>query len=66
MDQNFWNAKLYTEDFNVSQKMQTYVDRRKFRFGILSNVDFLIQRDIENLTFYLTTKSRLDMGVQNV
>ena len=52
----FGIQKWYTDDFNVSQKMQTNVDRRKFRFGLKSNVDFLIQLDIENLIFYLTTK----------
>ena len=52
----FGMQKWYTDDFNVSQKMQTNVDRRKFRFGLKSNVDFLIQLDIENLIFFLTTK----------
>ena len=53
----FGLQKWYTDDFNVSQKMQTNVDRRKFRFGLKSNVDFLIQLDIENLIFHLTTKA---------
>ena len=52
----FGTPKWYSDDFNVSQKMQTNDDRRKFRFGLKSNVDFLIQLDIENLIYYLTTK----------
>ena len=65
----FGMRKWYTDDFNISQKMQTNVDRRKFRFGLKSN-DFLIQWDIENLIFYLTTKgernSESSMPKQNI
>ena len=51
----FGMQKWYSDDFNVSQKMRINDDRRKYRFGLKSNVNFLIQLDIENLIYCLTT-----------
>ena len=45
----FGPTNCYKETFNVYRGLQTNADRRKFRFGLKSNIDFLIQLDMENL-----------------
>ena len=39
----------YKESFDVFKGLRTNEERRKFRFGLKSNVDFLIQLDVQNL-----------------
>ena len=53
----FGQKSWYNENFNITKGLKTNADRRKFRFGIKSNVDFLIQLDIESLKTCLTDKS---------
>ena len=50
----FGNAKRYTDELKVVEKMESNEDRRKFRFGLKSVVDFLIQIDFETLLECLT------------
>ena len=45
----YGQKKWYTEDFNISRGLRTNKSRRQFRFGLKSNVEFLIQLDLENL-----------------
>ena len=45
----YGQKKWYTEDFNIIRGLRTTKSRRQFRFGLKSNVEFLIQLDLENL-----------------
>ena len=45
----YGHKRWYTEDFNISRGLRTTKSRRQFRFGLKSNVEFLIQLDLENL-----------------
>ena len=45
----YGQKKWYTEEFNISRGLKTTKNRRQFRFGLKSNVEFLIQLDLENL-----------------
>ena len=45
----FGHKKWYKENFNIKEGLRSNEDRRKFRFGLKSNVDFLIQLDLMNL-----------------
>ena len=45
----FGNEKWYCEDFDFEKLLLHPNDRRKIRFGLKSNVDFLIQLDLQNL-----------------
>ena len=45
----YGQKKWYTEDFNISRGLKSNKSRRQFRFGLKSNVEFLIQLDLENL-----------------
>ena len=45
----YGQKKWYSEDFNISRGLRSNKSRRQFRFGIKSNVEFLIQLDLENL-----------------
>ena len=53
---SFGEKGWYTENFNIGKKLRTNDDRRKFRFGLKSNVDFLLQLDLENLKSCLIEK----------
>ena len=53
----FGHKKWYKEDFNIKEGLRSNKDRRKFRFGLKSNVDFLIQLDILNLKAKLLENS---------
>ena len=46
---SFGQKRWYTEDFDISRGLKTNKNRRQFRFGLKSNVEFLIQLDLENL-----------------
>ena len=46
----------YKESFDVFKGLRTNAERRKFRFGLKSNVDFLIQLDVQNLKTCLQDK----------
>ena len=50
----FRNTKWYTDELKVVEKMDSNEDRRKFRFGLKSVVDFLIQIAFETLLECLT------------
>ena len=39
----FGQKSWYSESFDIAKGLKTNADRRKFRFGLKSNVDFLIQ-----------------------
>ena len=45
----FGKKKWYKENFDVREGLRSNEDRRKFRFGLKSNIDFLIQLDVLNL-----------------
>ena len=45
----FGLKKWYKETFDTVEGLRTNDERRKFRFGLKSNIDFLIQLDILNL-----------------
>ena len=45
----FGDTKWYSEGFDFGAKALTTTERRKFRFGMKSNVDFLVQLDMQNL-----------------
>ena len=49
----FGQKSWYRENFDIAKGLKTNADRRKFRFGLKSNVDFLIQLDIESLKICL-------------
>ena len=53
----FGHKQWYKEDFNLKEGLRSNEDRRKFRFGLKSNVDFLIQLDILNLKAKLLENS---------
>ena len=55
MEKKTW----YREDFDVGRTLRNNQDRRAFRFGLKSNVDFLIQLDLENLRACLLDKKTL-------
>ena len=38
----FGKKKWYKENFDIQEGLQSNEDRRKFRFGLKSNIDFLI------------------------
>ena len=46
---SFGQKRWYTEDFNICKGLKTNDSRRQFRFGLKSNIEFLIQLDLENL-----------------
>ena len=52
----FGQQHWYKETFKVCRSLHTNADRRKFRFGLKSNIDFLIQLDIQNLKSILANK----------
>ena len=45
----FGQKRGYTEDFDISRGLKTNKNRRQFRFGLKSNIEFLVQLDLENL-----------------
>ena len=45
----FGLKKWYKEPFDTVEGLRTNEERRKFRFGLKSNIDFLIQLDILHL-----------------
>ena len=53
----FGQKSWYSENFDIAKGLKTNADRRKFRFGLKSNVDFLIQLDIESLKICLNENS---------
>ena len=53
----FGQKSWYSESFDIAKGLKTNADRRKFRFGLKSNVDFLIQLDIESLKICLNENS---------
>ena len=53
----FGQKSWYTENFDIATGLKSNADRRKFRFGLKSNVDFLIQLDIEGLKQCLSDKT---------
>lgn len=62
---SFGERGWYTENFDVVKNLHSNMDRRKFRFGLKSNIDFLIQLDLENLKSCLIDKS-LDQNFHHV
>ena len=54
---SFGKKRWYRETFDVVSGLKSNADRRKFRFGLKSNVDFLIQLDLESLKTCLLDKS---------
>ena len=52
----FGQQNWYKETFKVCRGLHSNADRRKFRFGLKSNIDFLIQLDIQNLKSILADK----------
>ena len=53
----FGHKKWYKENFDIKEGLRSNEDRRKFRFGLKSNVDFLILLDIMNLKAKLRENS---------
>ena len=53
----FGNKKWYKENFDTTEGLKTNEDRRKFRFGLKTNIDFLIQLDLLNLRTQLRKTS---------
>ena len=53
---SYGKKRWYTETFDVVTGLKSNADRRKFRFGLKSNVDFLIQLDLESLKACLLDK----------
>ena len=53
----FGKNTWYSENFDVVKGLRTNAERRKFRFGLKSNVDFLIELDLANLKNCLVTKN---------
>ena len=52
----FGERSWYSGNVDVSSKIQSLEDRRRFRFGLKCNVDFLIQLDLENVIDLLNQK----------
>ena len=52
----FGQQNWYKESFNVLRGLRSNADRRKFRFGLKSNIEFLVQLDIQNLKTLLVEK----------
>ena len=50
----FGQKKWYKDDFDVVTGLRSNEARRKFRFGLKTNIEFLIQLDLENLKECLT------------
>ena len=50
----FGQKKWYKDDFDVVSGLRSNEARRKFRFGLKTNIEFLIQLDLENLKECLT------------
>ena len=46
---SYGHKKWYREDFDISRGLKSNESRRQFRFGLKSNVEFLIQLDLQNL-----------------
>ena len=59
----FGHKKWYKENFDTREGLRTNEDRRKFRFGLKSNIDFLIQLDVLNLRAHLQDNSFNPQGV---
>ena len=59
----FGKKSWYREDFDVGRTLRENQDRRAFRFGLKSNVDFLIQLDLENLRACLLEKKTLSTHI---
>ena len=55
---SFGEKGWYTESFDIGRGLHSNSERRKFRFGLKSNVDFLIQLDLANLKSCLLEKSQ--------
>ena len=53
LGKNTW----YSENFDVVKGLHSNRERRKFRFGLKSNVDFLLELDLANLKNCLLDKS---------
>ena len=47
----------YKESFDVFKGLRSNAERRKFRFGLKGNIDFLIQLDVQNLKTCLQDKN---------
>ena len=45
----FGNKKWYKKNVDTQEGLKSNEDRRKFRFGLKTNIDFLIQLDVLNL-----------------
>ena len=54
---SFGKKSWYKENFDINARLRNNNDRRKFRFGLKSNVDFLIQLDMESLKSCLLENS---------
>ena len=50
----FGNEKWYDENCDFEKLIIHPIDRRKFRFGLKSNVEFLLHLDFQNLKDCLT------------
>lgn len=55
---SFGKMSWYTENFHIGRGLKSNVERRKFRFGLKSNIDFLLQLDLANLKTCLLDKSQ--------
>ena len=55
---SFGKMSWYTENFRIGRGLKSNVERRKFRFGLKSNVDFLLQLDLANLKTCLLDKTQ--------
>ena len=52
----FGERSWYSGDVDVSSKIRSLEDRRRFEFGLKCNVDFLIQLDLKNVIELLSQK----------
>ena len=53
----YGQKRWYREDFDLIRGIKTNKSRRQFRFGLKSNVEFLIQLDLENLRSCLLNRT---------
>ena len=59
----FGNEKWYKENFDTQEGLKSNKERRQFRFGLKSNVDFLIQLDLWNLKALLQNNTFTPQGL---
>ena len=62
----FGNKKWYKENFDTQEGLKSNKERRQFRFGLKSNVDFLIQLDLWNLKALLQNNTFTPQGPQTL